>query len=105
MPPIKKPVSYKLKLLADEFIEDGLVHESKRLMCRYCGIQLGLDSDDDVKRWTIVQHIRAPKHIKNKMLQADQKKLTFEKDTYSMDICKVRTYVQIKYRFQHTFIA
>lgn len=84
MPKIKKPVSSKLRSLAEEFRDETFVFE-----CRCCGVRLG-SAVEEMRRSTVTQHIGTVKHAKNKSLMVKQRSLTFEKDTFAMDLCQVR---------------
>ena len=95
MPKSKKPVTGKIRQLATEFKDEMIVCDTNScnlsvLNCRCCGVTLGKDFED-MKRWTVTQHLKSAKHIKNKELSAKQQSLDFKKDTFFGDICQVRT--------------
>ena len=96
MPKPKTPVIVRLRRFAEEFSVEMLVIENSTLLCRCCGTRLGsVNDENEMKRYTVTQHINSAKHGKNKKLLAKQKDLNFEKDTFAMELCQVRFGVQI----------
>lgn len=98
MPKVRQPVTVRLRGYAEEFASETLVFENNALICRCCGARLCTTQDSEMRRSTITQHIATAKHGKSRELLKKQKSLSFEKDTFMMELCQVRFSVQTSAR-------
>lgn len=86
MPKTKEKKSITLATLANQFKSDGIESNGTDLICRGCGITLGM------KKFQVEQHLKTNKHDRNKTAKLKQKTFldSFEKkQPYAAELCKV----------------
>ncbi len=88
MPKTSVSTVSQLRSFATEFERETLVYEKNSLICRGCGVVLGV-ADSNMKRSQVRQHIATMKHQKRLELNKKQKTLNFEADTFHRELCEV----------------